>query len=147
LPVILSATRHEGYPPIEQKKGFFSLWPQNDYGWRPPFLNIFHYEEGVGKLKIYGWTKPPYRATFSPLGAKRASRLAMRWRVITAELFPPIGLEGDLSGDAVDAKPEQGQNQEGDDVSAVEAVAIGQETEASTSAAGGPLVAREARGR
>ena len=61
-------------------------------------------------------------------------------RVISAELGAPISLEGDCRGNAIASEPEQDQEQESKAIGAIVAMAVGQETQASTAIAGCPLI-------
>ncbi|HUS69937.1 MAG TPA: hypothetical protein VM075_04080 [Anaerolineae bacterium] len=65
-------------------------------------------------------------------------------QVVAAELLTPVGLEGDLGLYVMGSQPHDYQDHEGHTISAVESVAIGQEAEAGTCFARGPLIAREA---
>jgi len=60
-----------------------------------------------------------------------------------SELLSPVGLKDDGGFDPMGAQPQEDEEEEGDPVGAVEAMAVGQETEAGAPLAGRPLVTGE----
>jgi hypothetical protein len=62
---------------------------------------------------------------------------------ISSELLAPVGLESDGVCHTVGSEPQEGQNEEGQAVRAVQTMAVGQEAKASATVTGCPLIARE----